>query len=255
MSDIDSLQGDWHVISLEVDGMQVGAPAFHTAQITLRGDRFVSTGMGADYQGTVELDETAVPKWFTLRFDSGPEQGNANFGIYELSGDLWRICLAMKGSLRPTKFATAPGAGIALEVLRRGPASAPAGPAPAPGSEGVPFEPAPELQGEWRMLSGSLDGHPLDKRMINIGRRIVNGSETKVTFGDYLHSQGQYTVDRTQTPHGIDIHNTGGAVQLGIYEHTGETLRLSIAATGAPRPTDFSSSKGDGRTVVSWTRA
>ena len=74
---------------------------------------------GREYEGTVVVHQTTVPKSFELQFEEGPEKGNTNFGIYELDGDTWKICLATRGSVRPTEFAAPPGTGIALETLRR----------------------------------------------------------------------------------------------------------------------------------------
>jgi hypothetical protein len=36
----------------------------------------------------------------------------------------------------------------------------------------------------------------------------------------------------------------------GIYTVRGDVLRYSVAAPGRPRPSDFTSAQGDGRTVV-----
>lgn len=219
--------------------------------------------MGATYEGTIELDATATPKTFNLNFTAGPEEGNTNLGIYELAGDMWRICLATRGKTRPAKFAAEPGTGVAVEVLKRGGGTA--GPVALKGEgagaldnfENVHFEPAPELAGEWSMGSGTFDGHPLDRNFVKLGKRIVEGSEMSVTFGKEVYSRAKYTVDRSKTPAAIDLYNSQGAnagkIQHGIYEVAGKTLKLSIAASGQERPRDFASEPGDGRTVVVWT--
>jgi uncharacterized protein (TIGR03067 family) len=87
--------------------------------MTIQGNRFTSTGMGAVYEGTIEVDATTIPKAFNLNFIAGPERGNTNFGIYELDGDNWRICLNTRGTSRPRTFVAEPETGIALEVLKR----------------------------------------------------------------------------------------------------------------------------------------
>lgn len=114
MNDIDKLQGVWHVDSLEIDGRVMTAAVLGGAKIVIDGDRFTSMGMGAEYEGSVELNADSFPKSFDLTFARGPEKGNTNLGIYELDGDTWRICLATRGSVRPKEFAAPPGTGIVL---------------------------------------------------------------------------------------------------------------------------------------------
>lgn len=108
------------------------------------------------------------------------------------------------------------------------------------------------------MVSGSFDGIPLDQSLVESARRIVEGCEMTVIFGEDAHSKAKYTIDRSTTPTAIDIHNKAGMharkIQRGIYEVTGKTLRISIAGIGRDRPRDFSSNPGDGRAVVVWTR-
>src|SRR5260370_1128850 len=90
------------------------------ASFVLQGDRFTSRGMGAIYEGTISLDAAATPKTINFNFTAGPEKGNKSLGIYELDRDTWRLCMAMRGDVRPEAFASS--AGIALEILKRAPA-------------------------------------------------------------------------------------------------------------------------------------
>jgi uncharacterized protein (TIGR03067 family) len=118
-TDIERLQGVWNVVSLELDGQAMAAAALGGARIAIHGDHFTSTGMGATYEGTIELDTARTPKTVNMNFTAGPEKENTSFGIYELEEDTWRICLTTRGTERPAKFATQPGTGIALETLKR----------------------------------------------------------------------------------------------------------------------------------------
>ncbi|MFL5296465.1 MAG: TIGR03067 domain-containing protein [Phenylobacterium sp.] len=117
--DLERLQGEWRVIGLEIDGGAIPPAMVAAARIRLNGDRFVSSGMGADYEGVLSLDPAAEPKRFTLTFQAGPEAGRANHGLYELEGDRWRFCLDMTGGPAPDGFATTPGSGRALQTLER----------------------------------------------------------------------------------------------------------------------------------------
>src|SRR5438552_3529927 len=154
MTDLDKLQGSWNVTSLEVDGQKMPAPG--GARILICGTRFQSLGMGAVYEGTVEVDGKKKPKTFDMIFTAGPEKGNRSLGIYELKGDDWKICLTVTGKKRPAKFATTPGSGCALETLTRGTGEA-MEEAAEETSDAAPVassvnDPAPEIEGEWQMV-------------------------------------------------------------------------------------------------------
>lgn len=118
-NDIDRLQGLWNFESLELDGIAVPAAMLATSTIAIAGDAFVTRSAGATYEGTFVVDESAQPKAIDMHFTGGPEKGNKSLGIYELTGDRWRVCLGLTGRPRPSGFFTTPGSGHAFEILVR----------------------------------------------------------------------------------------------------------------------------------------
>jgi uncharacterized protein (TIGR03067 family) len=250
-TDLDRLQGNWNITSLEIEGQPMPSTG---SRIIIAGDRFTTIAMGAEYAGTIEIDPAKKPKRFDLAFTEGPEKGSRSLGIYELEGDTWRICLGLTGKTRPRKFATAPGSGHALETLQRGPAEedVPEAPAAAVGEED-------ELSGEWQMVSCIRDGYTLEPILVNSGRRIGRGGETITMFGQRVFMKARYTLDATQHPKTIDYAITAGAskgkTQYGIYEKDGELLRICYADPGQSRPSEFTSATGDGNTVTVWKPA
>jgi uncharacterized protein (TIGR03067 family) len=252
------LEGTWHVATLEVDGQQMPAGMLGEARIVVEGDRFQSLGMGAIYEGTMNLDSSANPQTLDMTFTAGPEKGNTNLGIYELAGDDWKLCLATRGGGRPKRFAAEPGTGHALETLKRGkPALAAAASAAAPAAAApVSSGPATELEGEWSMVSGFMDGHPIEGSMVKYGKRVTRGNQTTVQFGGQVFMKATFSLDSAKSPREIDfVHTQGmhaGKTQLGIYECDGKRLRLSSATPGQPRPADFEPRKDDGKTVAEW---
>ena len=122
--DLDSLQGSWSITALEVEGQPMPAAMLSDARVVIKNGRFTSTGMGAVYEGVLELDSSKNPRKLDMKFDAGPEKGATNPGIYELDGDVLRICFNTRGSARPSSFATTPGSGFALETLTRAAAKA-----------------------------------------------------------------------------------------------------------------------------------
>jgi uncharacterized protein (TIGR03067 family) len=118
-ADLDRLQGTWAITTLEVDGKPLSPHDFAAARLIVEGDHFTALGMGAAYSGTLKLDTSVTPRALDMRFDDGTEKGNTNLCIYELSDDVWKLCVATRGSVRPTTFTSQPGSGIAVETLER----------------------------------------------------------------------------------------------------------------------------------------
>jgi uncharacterized protein (TIGR03067 family) len=253
--DLAKLQGTWNVVALELDGQN--RPAGTDARIVVDGDRFTSEGMGATYKGKLIVDPTQKPKAFDLRFTAGPEKGNTNLGIYELKGDRWKICLDFQGKERPKTFAAAAGSGRAVEVLQRAGSAAPKT-KPAVAADDIPDHPAPELEGEWSMLSCVQSGEPMPKSWTKYGKRVATGNLITVTMNGQVMLKVRFTVDRTTQPNAIDYiiaaGPSAGERQYGIYRLEGDTLTTSIAALGGRRPADFTATRGDGRLVTSWRK-
>jgi uncharacterized protein (TIGR03067 family) len=254
--DIQKLQGTWSIVALEVDGNEMPP----MGQVLIKGDKFDSLSMGATYRGTLKLDATTRPKQFDLHFTEGPEKGNTSLGIYELDGDTWKICLTFNSTQRPTAFATKPGSGHALETLKRG--AAVRGRVPVKRSAAVAMAtkkargPATEFEGEWDMVSGVMNGQPMDKSMVQWVKRITQGNETTVVAGPQTMLKVQFTHDPSNSPKTIDYVNLVGPnkskTQQGIYKFDGEMLTVCVAAPGAARPAEFVSKPGDGRTLTVW---
>lgn len=240
--DLKKLQGTWLMLTLEMEGQKYPTGG---SRIVIRGDRFVSLNMGAEYEGTVSIDESQSPRTFDLNFDKGPEKARSALGLYELDGDHWKICLGLAGKSRPREFGAAKGTGHALEVLQRE--------TEAPKSEPID-EHAPgvaELEGEWMMVSCLQDGKPLDARFVKSARRTFKGNGTTLYTGKQVFMKTRFTVDASQSPRAVDYHDLR---QHGIYQVTDGTLRTAMASTTALRPTDFTATPGDGRTVSHWRK-
>ena len=246
MSDRKHLQGTWSITSLEMDGVK--AP-FAGGKIVIKGSRFTTLAMGGEYGGTMVFDETKTPKRFDLTFTEGTHQGKKALGIYELTGDDWKICMGLAGvRRRPKEFTTSAGSGFALETLKRGDAVPEAAPE-------EPAGPATELEGEWQMVSGSMDGHAMDPRLVKSGRRIGRGEQLTVMFGGQVYMKARITLGTSNLnakKKSIDYALSTGALQLGIYELDGKRLTVCMAKPGDARPSDMKA--GPGRTLTQWTK-
>ena len=251
--DLEKLQGSWTVAELELDGQSVDAPS--EARLVIDGSRFTSTGMGSEYEGTFELDASAKPAQIDMKFDKGPEKGNTNLGIYQLKGDSWKLCLATRGTVRPTSFNSPPDSGIAVETLVRGKAAPKARKAE---KAAQPSGPVTEFEGEWQMVSGVMSGAAMDAATVAWVKRVTRGNQTTVIAGPQTMLKVEFTFDPSTSPACIDYLNlhgsTKGQRQAGIYKFEGDILTVCTAAPGAARPGEFTSVRGDGQSVTVWKR-
>ena len=114
---------------------------------------------------------------------------------------------------------------------------------------------AAELAGEWVPLSLVRDGQALDKGMLKYGRRTATANEVAVKFGPQVVLKARYAVDRSRTPMTMDYVLADGRLQHGIWALEGKRLTTCFGAPGQPRPGEFASTTGDGRTLTVWTPA
>jgi uncharacterized protein (TIGR03067 family) len=240
--DIEALQGTWNIVSLEMDGHKYPAAG---SQIAIEGGRFTGRNMGAEYSGTMAVNQSSSPKSFDLLFETGPEKGSRSLGIYELDGNAWKICLGLTGKTRPAKFATAPDSGHALETLKRSRGGVERQ-LPVPDERA---EPVAELEGDWFMASCRQDGQPMDPRFVGAAKREFRGNTTTLSVSGRSVMKSRFTADPARKT--IVYGDLG---QHGIYTVSGDTLQTCLVAEGEPLPADFTVAPGDGRLVSEWTR-
>jgi uncharacterized protein (TIGR03067 family) len=248
-TDIQSLQGTWEIVALEVDGAAVPESGFAGSRIVVKGKTFTTISMGATYGGTLAIDATKRPKTLDLSFRTGPEKGNRSLAIFELDGDLWKLCLTITGKTRPEAFATQRGSGHAYEVLKR---------ATGPSAREALQEELARLGGEWTLVSGMRDGQALPEDFVKVGRRLVEGNETTVSFGGQVYLKAAFALGITTQPKTIDYIVTAGEgrgeTQLGVYALDGDTVTYRLAAPGQPRPKSLALASSAGGVVTVWKR-
>lgn len=269
-----SLEGEWHIAALEVDGAETPATYLQGTRILMDGDRFRTESPGATYEGIFSIDLEHTPPHFDIRFVAGPDAGNTSYGIVRIDGaDEIVLCLGLVGAPRPSAFATAPGSGFALERLRRSSTARPAnvtGGSPPPPEEprevmrgdaaDFAFVDTPlvrRLQGTWTPVELVFDGKTFGAEWLVHGKRTMTDNHTTVVFGGQKMVDARIRIDESASPIAIDyFHVSGkhqGVVTFGILEWEGEDLRVVMAAPGDPRPTSFEApAKG---TLSCWRRS
>lgn len=111
----EKLKGMWVLTSLEKDGKSL--PGEKDEIVVISAGK-ITTGKPNDQAETrYKVDSTKNPK----TIDITPETADLGVirGIYQIEGDVLKICTGQPGKERPTRFETKPDSGHSLAVLKR----------------------------------------------------------------------------------------------------------------------------------------
>lgn len=115
------------------------------------------------------------------------------------------------------------------------------------------------LTGRWQLVKSIVDGRLVPEDEVRKTILIADHDTFRFPADAKVGTapQGRFTLNPTKTPKQVDsIALTGphkGQVTHGIYEILdASNKRACWSLPGAPRPTDFSSTPGSGRTVQYW---
>jgi uncharacterized protein (TIGR03067 family) len=268
------MQGAWEFVDLEIDGSRMPVAALANSRILIDGDRFRMESTEANYEGIFTINVDKAPHQIDIEFVEGPEAGNWSYGLFEVDGDRFKICLGLSGAKRPRGFKTSPGSGHALENLRRVLKTRPKG---VDGGKrqsrpkavkqevdesafamGAMTPALARLQGEWLPLQLIHNGQPLAQTFLPMGSRITTGNEMKVVFGGQVQVHARMRIDDSQSPALIDYLNIGpaskGRTSLGLMRWVGDEIEICMSAPGQPRASDFTCNKGSNRTLSRWRK-
>jgi uncharacterized protein (TIGR03067 family) len=127
-ADRDKLQGNWRMVSMEIDGIKAPDQVVKTFSLSFKDDKYTSLqadpaklGAGARKTGSFTIDPSKDPRAMNILPADGEDKGKTWSLIYSLEGNTLRICGAEVGKDRPTAFESKPGTGIILMTLRHDP--------------------------------------------------------------------------------------------------------------------------------------
>jgi uncharacterized protein (TIGR03067 family) len=123
---LDALQGTWFAVTLQDEERQAPLETIKQFKLVIKDQKmlFSSEGISEIREMGFRLDPTQKPPAIDLAVLSGPQQGKAIPGIYELKGDELKICLPTrpneKGQWeRPKDFDCKKRSGLGLFVVRK----------------------------------------------------------------------------------------------------------------------------------------
>jgi uncharacterized protein (TIGR03067 family) len=115
--DLGQLQGEWKLVSATRDGRAMPEDMVKALKATIKGDKFTIARDGKAVEGGgLKLDATKKPKGIDMALGGGNQTA---LGIYELSGDSFKLCYSPPGKDRPKEFGAEEGTGNTLSVWRR----------------------------------------------------------------------------------------------------------------------------------------
>lgn len=249
-TDLSRLQGVWSFALVEVEGVRQPEAPFESHKLVIsKGGRYTILQGPRITRGSLSLDPTKTPKHYDPTVTEGAGKGRAYRGIYELTGDSYRICLSFRNAERPTEFASRPGSGLLLFVFKR---------------EQTDVLPALveiarlEMAGTWQAVLHALDGREATEADVKrIQLKVDAVGMTTALQGDKL-SRAATTVDPAENPMAIDFSYTAGGFRgqtaLGIYRVEDDRLTICRAAPGRARPATFASEPGSGDTLTTYER-
>ena len=104
------------------------------------------------------------------------------------------------------------------------------------------------IQGTWTFESSEAGGKALPAGELKGLILTFEGDKHTVKKGDEVIQVGTQKLDSSKSPKTIDVTMTEGvnkgAVMLGIYEISGDTLKVCFDPEGKKRPTEFKSASG-----------
>jgi uncharacterized protein (TIGR03067 family) len=147
--DREAIQGNWVAVSAKMDGQEAPAEAIKDFLLVITADKLVFNPKGENRSSTYQLDPAKTPKVIEATPQDGPAKGKTVRGLYELDGDHLKLCLLNGEGKEPTEFATKPGSGLRMLILKRKPAD-------------KPKDDKEALQGTWRVVALETEGMKRD---------------------------------------------------------------------------------------------
>ena len=122
-ADAPKLKGVWKPVTGELGGKPFPEPVLKNITLTITNatyDVVVIEPQGAQHdRGTVKYLTNLKPKGMDVTGTNGPNQGKTLPAIYELDGDMLRVCYNLGGTNRPTEFKTAAGGQLFFVTYQR----------------------------------------------------------------------------------------------------------------------------------------
>lgn len=115
-----------------------------------------------------------------------------------------------------------------------------------------------QLEGVWLMVSGEQRGEKTPQDIVSESLLTIKDGDLAHTVVGVITLKGPFVIDVTKNPKSIDVNDsdgpTNGKKLLGIYELSGDELKLCFSLPDKERPVDFEASAYSGNFSTVWKR-
>lgn len=118
-ADLKKLEGTWLPTAAEFGGQKWSDEQIKVIKLVVADGKYTVTVGGQTDKGTFKLDPAAKPAAMDIIGTDGPNKGKTIPAIYELSNDTLKVCYALEGKDRPSKFETKTGTATFLVTYKR----------------------------------------------------------------------------------------------------------------------------------------
>jgi uncharacterized protein (TIGR03067 family) len=117
--DAKAIEGAWVPSKAELAGQPLPEALLKTISLKLDGGKYDVSAAGEPDKGTYTLNSSTKPKSMVITGTEGPNKGKSFPAIYELEGDVLRVCYDLSGKARPGEFKTTAGTQLYLVTYHR----------------------------------------------------------------------------------------------------------------------------------------
>lgn len=115
--ELEKLAGKWQPVSSGTGTQKFPEEQLKKTLLVIEKDKYTVTIGPMKDQGELKLDPKAKPKTMDIFGTEGPNKGKTFLCIYEIDGDMLKVCYALDGTKRPTEFK--PGDKALLTIYKR----------------------------------------------------------------------------------------------------------------------------------------
>lgn len=117
--DAKTIEGAWVPSKAELAGQPLPQAVLKTISLNLDGGKYDVSVAGEPDKGTYTLNSSTKPKSMVITGTEGPNKGKTFPAIYELEGEVLRVCYDLSGKQRPAEFKTLAGTQLYLVTYHR----------------------------------------------------------------------------------------------------------------------------------------